>query len=120
MTAPFAADTTLSGGVIAAVIALALIALALVTAAIVDIVRRPAVLGGQKWVWILVVLLFDLIGPIVYFAIGRVAPPAADDDEEGPQGATSDRAAAAADLLYGPGAAGPGQGDETPPLRPPA
>lgn len=119
MTALLAADATLSRGGLIAVIALALIGLALVVAAIVDIVRRPAVLGGQKWVWIAVVLLFDLIGPIVYFAIGRVAPPVTDDGE-GPQGATRDRAAVAADLLYGPGAAEPREGVDDAPPPPPA
>jgi hypothetical protein len=119
MTAPLVADTIVSGGAIVAVVVLALIALALVTAAIVDIVRRPAVLGGQKWVWILVVLLFDLIGPIVYFAVGRVAPPAADHGEM-PQDATRDRATAAADVLCGPGGGEPGHDGDDPPPAPPA
>jgi len=31
---------------------------------------RKALPWGQKWVWLLVVLLVDLIGPILYFAVG--------------------------------------------------
>ncbi len=93
-------QVTLSGGALAAVIVVSLAVIALDVVCIVDVVRRPAVLGGRKWLWILVICLLNLIGPIVYLAVGRVPAPAAE-----PQPADSppgDRAAAAADLLYGP------------------
>jgi hypothetical protein len=98
---PTAEELTLSGGVLVAVVIVGLAILALDVFCIVDVVRRPAVLGGRKWVWILVICLFNLIGPIVYLAVGRVPAPAAEPQQS--QGATAaDRAAAAADLLYGP------------------
>jgi len=41
----------------------------LVIVAILSIAKK-ALPWGQKWVWLLVVLLVDLIGPIIYFTIG--------------------------------------------------
>jgi len=41
----------------------------LVIVAILSIAKK-ALPWGQKWVWLLVVLLVDLIGPILYFTIG--------------------------------------------------
>ncbi|MBI9051115.1 MAG: PLDc_N domain-containing protein [Anaerolineaceae bacterium] len=38
--------------------------------ALVDLLRRERV-RGPKWVWILVVLFINIIGPIVYFLAGR-------------------------------------------------
>ena len=31
---------------------------------------RKALPWGQKWGWLLLILLVDLIGPIIYFAVG--------------------------------------------------
>lgn len=44
--------------------------LALMAAALVDIARRERT-KGPKWVWIVVVIVFNLIGPLVYFIAGR-------------------------------------------------
>ena len=76
MLASVAAETVFTGAALIVIVALALVELALVVVCLVDIVRRPAVLGGRKWIWVVVVLLFNLVGPIVYLAIGRVSPPA--------------------------------------------
>jgi hypothetical protein len=104
------AETTLPTGALIAVVALSIIELALVVFCIVDIVRRPAVLGGRKWVWIVFIVLFNLIGSIVYLAVGRVAPPAAEAARDEPETMTRGRAESAADLLYGP-ATQPAGGD---------
>ncbi|MEI7926514.1 MAG: PLD nuclease N-terminal domain-containing protein [Chloroflexota bacterium] len=47
--------------------------MALLISAIVDLVRRPSsqVRGGRKWAWV-PVLFVNLIGPLAYFAFGRV------------------------------------------------
>lgn len=68
--------------------------------ALVDLYRRPAdrVVLGKKWVWVLIILFVNLVGAIVYFAVGRVPAPAAEVTPDTP---TSDRAARAADALYG-------------------
>ncbi len=47
-----------------------LIELALMIVALVDAIRRPKT-NGPKWLWILVIILINLIGPIVYFIVGR-------------------------------------------------
>ena len=47
-----------------------IIQLALVVAALLDLSRRSAI-RGPKWVWVLVILFVNLIGPVVYFVIGR-------------------------------------------------
>jgi len=43
--------------------------LVLMISAIVSIARK-ALPWGSKWVWLLVVLLIDFIGPVIYFAVG--------------------------------------------------
>ncbi len=35
-----------------------------------DLSRRES-LNGPKWMWVVVVLLVQLVGPILYFTIGR-------------------------------------------------
>jgi hypothetical protein len=46
------------------------IQLGLMIAALVDLVRREQT-RGPKWVWVLVILLINFIGPIIYFVAGR-------------------------------------------------
>jgi ABC-2 type transport system ATP-binding protein len=93
-----AAQTTLPPGALVAVIVLAVVEVALVVFCLVDLVRRPAVLGDRKWLWVLLIVLFALPGSIIYLAIGRVPAPAPEVDENG--GDTLPRAAAAATALY--------------------
>ena len=93
-----AADMTLPPGAMVAVIVLAVIEVGLAVFCIVDIVRRPAVLGDRKWLWVLLVVLFTLPGSIIYLAIGRVPAPAAEVPKDG--GDSLPRAAAAATALY--------------------
>ncbi|MCL6430907.1 MAG: PLD nuclease N-terminal domain-containing protein [Anaerolineae bacterium] len=45
--------------------------LALLAAALWDLVHRERVRGGNKWVWGIVIVLFNIIGPVVYFLFGR-------------------------------------------------
>jgi hypothetical protein len=47
-----------------------LIELALLIIALVDLIRREKT-RGPKWVWVLVIVLINFIGPIVYFITGR-------------------------------------------------
>ncbi|MCA9945665.1 MAG: PLDc_N domain-containing protein [Anaerolineales bacterium] len=47
-----------------------LIQLALIIFALADLVRRENT-RGPKWVWVLVILFVNMIGPIVYFLLGR-------------------------------------------------
>jgi len=47
-----------------------MIQLALMIAGLTDLVRREHT-RGPKWVWALVIVLGELIGPIIYFVFGR-------------------------------------------------
>jgi hypothetical protein len=47
-----------------------LIQLALMITALVDLIRR-AQTRGPKWAWLLVIVLINFIGPIIYFVAGR-------------------------------------------------
>jgi hypothetical protein len=52
------------------IIPVVVIELALMITALVDLVRREQT-RGPKWVWALVIVLVNFIGPIIYFVIGR-------------------------------------------------
>lgn len=52
------------------IIPLLVIELILMAAALFDLVRRPKT-RGPKWVWVLIIVLVNTIGPIVYFVMGR-------------------------------------------------
>lgn len=47
-----------------------LIQLALVVAALFDLVRREKT-RGPKWLWVIIILFINMIGPIVYFLVAR-------------------------------------------------
>lgn len=47
-----------------------IIQLALIVFALMDLARREAT-RGPKWVWVLVIIFINFIGPIVYFVVGR-------------------------------------------------
>lgn len=47
-----------------------IIQLALTVAALVDWIRRPLT-RGPKWLWLLIILFVNFIGPIIYFIFGR-------------------------------------------------
>ena len=89
-----------SSSVAGALIALAVVQLAMQVYALVDVVKRGAVLGGNKWVWALVIALGGLPGTIVYLAVGRIS-------STGPGGAAKaagdETVRRAVDSLYGPG-----------------
>ena len=51
-------------------IPIALLQLGLMVAALIDLARREKT-KGPKWVWVLVILLVSLFGPILYFVLGR-------------------------------------------------
>jgi hypothetical protein len=47
-----------------------IIQLILIIVAIIDLVRIENT-NGPKWMWALIILLINIIGPILYFVIGR-------------------------------------------------
>lgn len=47
-----------------------LIQLGLMIFALVDLVRA-SVTNGPKWMWAIIIIVVNIIGPILYFVIGR-------------------------------------------------
>ncbi len=47
-----------------------LIQLGLVIAALLDL-RKQTALRGPKWMWVVIIIFVNLIGPIIYFVVGR-------------------------------------------------
>jgi hypothetical protein len=47
-----------------------IIQLGLIIAALIDLLRRERT-RGPKWLWVLIILFINFIGPIVYFVFGR-------------------------------------------------
>lgn len=71
--------STLPGGVVAVIVVLVVAQVTLDVVALIDLYRRPAsrVASGNKWVWVAVILLVNVIGAILYLAVGRVRTEAA-------------------------------------------
>lgn len=53
------------------IIPLAIIEITLGFTALIHVLKHPNYRFGNKVMWIIVVLIFEFIGPIVYFTIGR-------------------------------------------------
>ncbi len=47
-----------------------LIQLALIIFALADLIRREQT-RGPKWLWVLIILFVNIIGPIIYLLLGR-------------------------------------------------
>jgi hypothetical protein len=60
-------------------IPLVIIEVALLVIALVDLIRRENVRGDSKVVWIIVIIVFGVIGPVVYFLFGRKENPVDSD-----------------------------------------
>lgn len=45
----------------------------LVVIALVDLVKRDrtSLRGENKWIWLLIILFLNTIGPILYFVVGK-------------------------------------------------
>jgi len=63
-------ETASSGGSIAVIIIVAALLLITFLAALVDILKGKFE-GNTKLIWILVILFLPILGPILYFLIGR-------------------------------------------------
>ncbi|MHB9003904.1 MAG: PLD nuclease N-terminal domain-containing protein [Coriobacteriia bacterium] len=90
----------LSTPMLAMLAVLVLVQIGLEVYAVIDIIRRPVdrITGGNKLLWIVVVLFINMIGAIIYLAVGRKPTPARDVASEAP---ATQRASDAADILYG-------------------
>lgn len=52
------------------ILPLIFIQLILLTFALVDLNQRERV-NGPKWLWIVIIVVVNIIGPILYFVVGR-------------------------------------------------
>lgn len=80
--------------------AVALLEIALDIVALVHLYRSPVdqILGGNKWIWVVVILLVNLMGAVLYLAIGHKPAPAG----EVPVDRSTERIGDIVDSLYGP------------------
>ncbi|MBM7565304.1 PLD nuclease N-terminal domain-containing protein [Paenibacillus sacheonensis] len=63
-------DQLSTGQLISIILPLAIIELALIISAIVACVRAERT-HGPKWMWILIIIVFNIVGSIVFFLFGR-------------------------------------------------
>jgi len=93
----------LSTSLLIALVILGVVELALIVFALVSLVKRPmaGVRFHTKWPWAVLIVVVGWIGPIVYFAAGRVDIPVNRDGTPG-TATTARRGEDAADVLYGP------------------
>lgn len=82
-------------------VAIALVEVGLDVYALVDLYRRPAdqVVLGNKWIWVAIILLVNLLGAILYLAIGHKPAPAPEVPSEA---VPAPRIDSIVDSLYGP------------------
>jgi hypothetical protein len=92
----------LSTGAIIAIIFLAVTQLSLQIIGLVHLARHGLAPGGRKWVWVLVIVLGAVIGPLVYLAVARQADRTRADAGD-VRGGGEAAARRAVDDLYGPG-----------------
>jgi hypothetical protein len=84
--------------------ALAVVQVSLEIFALVVLFRTPPerLQFGKRWPWVLIILLVNLVGAVVFLVLGRKPePPVEPVGVGGPHGASS-RAARAVDTLFGP------------------
>ncbi|MGV8082535.1 MAG: PLD nuclease N-terminal domain-containing protein [Coriobacteriia bacterium] len=94
----------ISAGLLVAFGVLIVVQLVLQVTALVSLWRLPSErvsLGGRKWAWALIIILGELVGPVLYFAVGRLPAPAPAESTSPVPGGTA-RARNAVEALYGP------------------
>ena len=52
-------------------IPLLIIELALLAIALIDLIRREQVKHFPKWVWVVIIIVLNFIGPVAYLILGR-------------------------------------------------
>jgi Phospholipase_D-nuclease N-terminal len=80
--------------------------LALFIWALVDLARRPRTSLLPRWAWLVIIILFELLGSILYLALGRGESTVATSPPAGGIGSAEldeSRSQRAVDMLYGPG-----------------
>lgn len=78
--------------------------LGLQVVALLKLLRTPddRLVFGKKWPWLLIILFGEIIGAVVFLALGRTKPAATDLRDADAEANAGARATRAADVLYGP------------------
>ena len=63
-------DITNDSNLLLILLPLLVLQLILLVVALIDLLKRQET-NGPKWVWLLVILFINILGPIVYFLWGR-------------------------------------------------
>lgn len=94
--------STLPVGVLVVLAVLVVVALTLDVIALIDLYRRPveSVVFGNKWIWLVLILFLNLLGPVLYLVAGR--KPARPADTPPATGSRPNGATDVVDKLYGP------------------
>jgi hypothetical protein len=50
---------------------LAIVQVGLMVLALVDWARRPRTRYLNRWVWLVIIIIFSTLGPVAYFLLGR-------------------------------------------------
>ena len=102
-------DATLSGVPVWVLVVLGVLAVVQITLdviALLDLYRRPTeqVVLGNKWIWVVIVLLVNTVGAILYLVAGRKPAVIAENaaPSASPSESPSARVESIADALYGP------------------
>ncbi len=53
------------------IIPLVILQLILIVIALVDLSKREKVRGLPKWAWVIIIVIGELLGPIIYLLVGR-------------------------------------------------
>lgn len=64
-------NTQIPSNLLPFIIPLIILQFGLAIVAIIRIVKQPSFKYGNKLIWILIALLLNLVGPILYFTIGK-------------------------------------------------
>jgi hypothetical protein len=91
-------------GALVAMGVLVFAALVLDAIALIDLYRRPAGLVefGKKWIWVVLILVVNVIGPVLYLVIGRKAASPPESPATISNASKQPGAADVAGKLYGP------------------
>lgn len=93
---------SLPPAVLAALAALVVVQIGLEAYALVRLFKTPddRLVLGKKWPWVVIILFVNLIGAVIFLVAGRTPAPA-EEPRAGDGRPVTDRAARAADVLYG-------------------
>ncbi len=74
-------DAQLLASIIPFLIPVIILELGLMVFALVDLIKRKYVTGGNKILWVILIIFVQIIGPALYLIMGRKEGPVDSDKE---------------------------------------